>query len=276
MTISNSMGSVVSRAVDIILLGAPVITLQPADVTVLEGARHLLLRRRRAAQACATSGSMNGNPIPGAIGNTWNMGPVVAANSGAVYSVMVYNGAGHVFSQGAVLTVQTLVAPTITQHPQNVTIEPGAQAEMCVTIGGTPTFDVNLQRWNGTAWAPGVDTLLNSNDQVCYYTQPLTLADNGAQYRYVVDNPAGEVASNTATVTVQAPSGITTTTLASRATSGATANNRSGLPSLSADGNIVAFISEAPTSSRTSPATPGRPSTGMCETFPPELPRSST
>ena len=83
----------------------------------------------------------------------------MAANSGAVYSVMVYNGAGHVFSQGAVLTVQTLVAPTITQHPQNVTIVPGAQAEMCVTIGGTPTFDVNLQRWNGSAWAPGVDTL---------------------------------------------------------------------------------------------------------------------
>ena len=187
---------------------------------------------------------MNGNPIPGAIGNTLNVGPVVAANSGAVYSVMVYNGAGHVFSQGAVLTVQTLVAPTITQHPQNVTIVPGAQAEMCVTIGGTPTFDVQLQRWNGTAWAPGIDTLLNSNDQVCYYTQPLTLADNGAQYRFVVDNPAGEVASNTATVTVQAPSGITTTTLASRATSGATANNRSGLPSLSADGNIVAFISD--------------------------------
>ena len=37
VTVSNSMGSVVSRAVDIILLGAPVITLQPADVTVLEG-----------------------------------------------------------------------------------------------------------------------------------------------------------------------------------------------------------------------------------------------
>jgi hypothetical protein len=32
--------------------------------------------------------------------------------------------------------------------------------------------------------------------------------------------------------------------LASRATNGATANNRSGLPSLSADGNIVAFISD--------------------------------
>ena len=171
----------------------------------------------------------------------------MAANSGAVYSVLVYNGAGLVFSQGAVLTVQTLVAPTITQHPQNVTIEPGAQAEMCVTIGGTPTFDVNLQRWNGSAWTPGVDMLAEQQHPgLLSAPHPLTLADNGAQYRFVVDNPAGEVASNTATVTVQAPAGpvITTTTLASRATNGATANNRSGLPSLSSDGNIVAFISD--------------------------------
>ena len=52
------------------------------------------------------------------------------------------------------------------------------------------------------------------------------------------------MASNAATVTVRAPGGVTTTTLASRATNGATANNRSGPPSLSADGTIVAFISE--------------------------------
>ena len=245
VTVSNSMGSVVSRAADIILLGAPVITQQPADVTALEGTTATFY------VAASSSGlryqwSLNGNPIPGAIGNTWNVESVVAANSGAVYSVLVYNGAGLMFSQGAVLTVQTMVAPTITQHPQSVTIEPGLQAQMCVTIGGTPTFDVQLQRWNGSSWAPGTDMLVNSNTEVCYSTESLTLADNGAQYRFLVDNPAGEVASNTATVTVQAPvvPVITTTTLVSRATSGATANNSSGLPSLSADGNIVAFISE--------------------------------
>jgi hypothetical protein len=243
VTVSNSMGSVVSRAVDVILLGAPVITLQPEDVTVLEG-ENTYFYVQASSSGLRYQWLMNGNPIPGRIGNTLVVESVVAANSGAVYSVMVYNGAGHVFSQGAVLTVQTLVAPTITQHPQDVTIEPGAQAEMCVTIGGTPTFDVQLQRWNGSAWAPGIDVLVNNNTQVCYFTSPLTLADNGAQYRFLIDNPAGEVASNTATVTVQAPSGITTTTLASRATSGASANNRSGLPSLSSDGNIVAFISD--------------------------------
>ena len=62
---------------------------------------------------------------------------------------------------------------------------------------------MQLQRWNGSAWTPGIDVLVNNNTQACYFTEPLTLADNGAQYRFLVDNPAGEVESNAATVTVR-------------------------------------------------------------------------
>jgi Tol biopolymer transport system component len=242
VTVSNSMGSVVSRQVNVILLGAPEITQQPADAAVIEGASATFFVAANGS-GLRYQWSMNGNPIPFAVGATWNTGPVYAANSGAVYSVLVYNGAGLEYSLGAVLTVQTQVAPTITQHPQNVTIEPGQQAQMCVTIGGTPTFDVQLQRWNGSSWAVGTDMLLNSNSQACYFTAALTLADNGAQYRFLVDNPAGEVASNTATVTVSAP--ITFfTTLASRTSTGAVPNNRSYDPSISADGSLVAFRSD--------------------------------
>ena len=107
VTVSNSVGSVVSRAVEIILLGAPVITQQPADVTALEGANATF------SVAASSSGlryqwSLNGNPIPGAIAATFNVGPLVTANSGAVYSVLVYNGAGVVTSVPVVLRVTAL------------------------------------------------------------------------------------------------------------------------------------------------------------------------
>jgi hypothetical protein len=243
VTIANSVGSVTSQAASIILLGAPVITQQPADATVNEGENAFFFVAANST-GLRYQWSVNGNPIPGAIAATLNTGPTVSANSGAVYSVMVYNGAGHVYSQSAVLTVQTLVAPTITQHPQSVTIQPGQSAEMCVTIGGTPTFDLQLQRWNGSSWSPGVDVLVNNNTQVCYFTPALQLADTGAPFRFLVDNPAGEVASNTATVTVQAPSGVTATTLVSLANDGAVANNRSYASSLSTNGNLVAFVSD--------------------------------
>jgi Tol biopolymer transport system component len=188
---------------------------------------------------------LNGTPIPGAIGATFNTGPVVAANTGAIYSVLVYNGAGHVHSQGAVLTVQIIVAPTIAQHPQNVTIEPGQEAPMCVAVGGTPAFDVQLQRWNGTAWDSGAAVPANDNNLNCYDTAALTLADNGAQFRFHAVNPAGQANSNPATVTVQAPvtQPVTNTTLVSRAFAGGPPNNYSDQPSISADGRYVAFVS---------------------------------
>ena len=187
-------------------------------------------------------------PDTGATGNTWNVGPLVTANSGAVYSVLVYNGAGAVTSVPAVLTVTALGPVTVLQNPANVSIQAGATASICMAFGGTPPFAVQMSRWQNAQWTPiGARQTFPDNLEHCIATPVLQSADNGAEFLFLASNADGgivEAMTRIVTVTVTAAPVITTTMLASRATSGATANNRSGLPSLSTDGNIVAFISE--------------------------------
>jgi hypothetical protein len=241
VTVTNVMSSVTSQPAQLILLGAPVITLQPVAVTVIEGANAMFFVQADSS-GLRYQWSVNGTPIPGAIAATFNTDPLVAANSGAVYSVMVYNAAGHVFSQGAVLTVQTVTLPSVTQQPANATIAPGAAAQMCVTFGGTPPFDVSLQRWTGAWTDVGASVSVADNAQHCRSTPVLQLADDGAQFRFLATNPAGQTTTNAATVTVSAP-GLVATTMVSVAMSGNSPGFTSGNSSVSADGRYVAFIS---------------------------------
>lgn len=244
VTVTNSVGTVTSQAAQVILLGAPTIVQQPEDASALEGeiATFFVVAN---GSGLRYQWSMNGTPLPGYTAATLRTEPLLIANSGAVYSVLVYNSAGLAYSQSAVLTVQTMVAPSIVQHPADVSIDAGSQAPMCVTIGGTPVFDVQLERWNGATWVSGAGVQVNGNSQACYFTEPLGTPDNGAQFRFHVANPAGQVNSNTATVTVRTPSvsPVTGTTLVSRATSGVLPDNISEQPSISANGRYVAFTS---------------------------------
>jgi len=241
--VANGTDSVNSQVAALILLGAPAISQDPESATAYEGQSATLIVNADGS-GLRYQWMLNGSPISGATEASYTTPMLVSANSGAVYSVAVYNGAGLVTSASAVLTVQVNVIPTVLQQPASVTIQPDQRASLCVAFSGTLPLTLHMQRWNGTSWASILDILATSNDPNCFFTPNLTVAETGAQFRFAADNPAGQVVTSTAIVTVTAPFAITTTMLASRATSGATANNRSGLPSLSADGNIVAFISD--------------------------------
>jgi len=110
--------------------------------------------------------------------------------------VVVSNSAGSVTSNAATLTVSaTAVAPTITTQPANQTVTVGQTATFTVVATGTTPLGYQWQK-NGTA--------IRGATSASYTTPATTSTDNGAQFRVVVSNVAGNVTSNAATLTVNA------------------------------------------------------------------------
>ncbi|HET9863612.1 MAG TPA: immunoglobulin domain-containing protein [Steroidobacteraceae bacterium] len=243
VTVSNSVGSVTSEVAELIRLGTPVITQQPAPVAVTEG--------ESAMFSVQASGSnlryqwlLNGTEIGGAIEPVLYTDYVVAANSGAVYSVMVYNGAGLVVSDGAVLTVDALAAPAVTKHPvANATVEIGDEPQLCAAFSGTLPMILHRQLWNGTSWDTISTGGVGDHDDHCFLFGPVTLAEDGQRWRFVAENAAGQVATDPMILTVLAPA-ITSTTMVSVELDGGAPDYASGMPSLSKDGRLVAFTSQ--------------------------------
>ncbi len=111
VTVSNPLGSVTSNAAALTVVGAPVIATQPAAQSVTAGGT--------AGFSVAASGSglryqwtLNGVAIVGATASSYTTPATTLADNGGVYGVVVYNGAGIVFSQGAVLSVSAPPAPS--------------------------------------------------------------------------------------------------------------------------------------------------------------------
>ena len=86
---------------------------------------------------------------------------------------------------------------TITSEPANQTVTAGQTAAFSVTASGTPPLTYQWSR-NG---AP-----INGATSATYSTPATTLADNGAQFYVVVSDPAGNVTSRTAVLTVTSAS----------------------------------------------------------------------
>ncbi len=102
--VRNGAGVAASTPVALIVIGAPLITAPPVAVSVVEGAG--------ASFSVAASGdalryqwTRNHVAIPGATQPGYTTPALGMADSGAVYGVVVYNGAGVVISPAALLTV---------------------------------------------------------------------------------------------------------------------------------------------------------------------------
>ncbi|TXC66789.1 hypothetical protein FSC37_16160 [Piscinibacter aquaticus] len=103
--ISTSAGSVTSAPALLTVVGAPAITAQPQAVTGTEGAS-VRFAVAAGGSALLYQWTRNHVAIVGATAAEYTTPALALADDGALYGVVVYNGAGIAFSEQALLTVR--------------------------------------------------------------------------------------------------------------------------------------------------------------------------
>jgi len=149
----------------------------------------------------------NSANITGATSSSYTTPATTAADNNSTFDVVVTNAVGSVTSNTATLTVNPApAAPSITTQPANQTVTAGQSATFSVVATGTAPLTYQWQKNSAN-----ITGAISSS----YTTPATTTADNNSTFDVVVTNTAGSVTSNTATLTVNTPPTITTTSLPS-------------------------------------------------------------
>ena len=216
LDVSNAAGSIRSEAVALILIGAPAISAHPAVTAAIEGAT-ARFDVTALGDGLRFLWTRNQVPIAGATSAGYTTSALALGDSGAVYGVIVYNGAGLVVSNGAVLTVTAVTAPPVmTQQPVNLAVNAGTSAAFSLAATAPDTLTLDWQRSNdtGATWT----SLSSSGTNYSFVT---AAADTGAQFRARVCNVRANLPSNclftasaVLTISTAAPSALRPTSMA--------------------------------------------------------------
>src|SRR5208283_1671902 len=114
VVVTNVAGVVTSAVAVLTVLVPPVITAQPTNLSIVEGANAGFSVTASGTMPLSYQWQFNGAGVSGATGSSLTLSSVQPANGGS-YTVVVTNVAGVVTSAVAVLTV--LVPPVITAQP---------------------------------------------------------------------------------------------------------------------------------------------------------------
>ena len=216
--VSNSAGSVTSNNATLTVnpLIPPSITTQPANKTVTAGQTATFSVTATGTAPLSYQWKKNGANITGATSASYTTPATTQADNGSLFAVIVSNSAGSMTSNDATLTVNALMAPSITTQPVNRTVTAGQTAMFSVTATGTATLSYQWTK-NGAN--------INGATHASYTTPATTQGDNGSLFAVLVSNSAGSVTSNNATLTVNAliPPSITTQPANKTVTAGQTA-----------------------------------------------------
>ena len=199
VVVSNSAGNVISNNVTLTVSPdpvAPTITSQPASQTITAGQTATFSAGASGTAPLSYQWSKNGTAISGATSSSYTTPAETTSDNGAQFAVVVSNSAGSATSNTAVLTVNpATVAPSITGQPTSQSITAGQTATFSVVANGTAPLSYQWRK-NGTA--------ISGATSSSYTTPAETTSDNGALFSVVVSNSAGNVTSNSATLTVNA------------------------------------------------------------------------
>ena len=189
-------------------LFAPTINNQPAAQSVTAGQQATFSVTAAGTAPLIYQWQKNSTDISGANSSTYTTPATSIIDNGALYSVVVFNGAGTATSKQATLTVTVATGmPTIGTQPANQSPTIGTQpANQSVVAGTTATFTVTATgpgpltyQWqkDGKDITGGMGATTNT-----YTTPAMGYAGNSAVYSVVVSNSAGTTTSSSATLTV--------------------------------------------------------------------------
>lgn len=194
--VTNALGSANSLEAVLTVKRPPVITQEPASLTVTQGNIVALFVVVTGDEPFTYRWRHNGtNALPGTNGAVLLLN-AQPANAGT-YSVVVTNEVGTAASAEATLTVR--VPPVILVQPADAFVPPGRDALFSVTAAGDAPL---TYQW----FRAGTELLANATNAAL--TLPGVLAGPDVTYSVVVSNAVGGVVSREATLHVRIPPSI--------------------------------------------------------------------